>query len=175
MSDIIFAPFSNSHMRDWPIAHFATLAELLLPMLGTGEAIRVFGTASQKLRGCEVVRYLPADRVVNDCGRHSWPEAVSLLRRAKCIVSNNSGVGHLGGFFRRPTVCVFGGSHQREEWRPLGDTVVLVSRAIGCSPCQLDHGQVSPYNRACLRGIEPRTVADAVRIAMRAAAAEGEG
>ena len=117
MSDIILAPFSNSHMRDWPIPHYAALAGLLLPMLGGGEVIRVFGTASQKLRGCEVVRFLPADRVVNDCGRHDWPGALALLKRAKCIVSNNSGIGHLGGFYRRPTVCVFGGSHQREERR----------------------------------------------------------
>ena len=161
MSDIVIAPFSNSDIRDWPVTHNAVLVGLLLEGLDPAARIRVIGTANQKLRGCEIVRYHPVDRVVNDCGRFSWPEVIALLRGARCIISNNSGVGHLGGAFGVPTVCIFGGSHQRHEWRPLGASVMLVSRAIGCSPCQLDHGSLSPYDKACLREIAPETVAAA--------------
>ncbi len=166
MSDILLAPFSNSAIRDWPPGHFSALAGLLVPLLRDGEAVRVVGTANQRLRGAELVRPHPAAKVVNECGRHAWPQLVALIARARCIVSNNSGLGHLGGQLGRPTVCVFGGSHQRHEWRPLGASVVLVSRAIGCSPCQLDHGSASPYGKACLRGIAPETVAAAVERAI---------
>ena len=106
--------------------------------------------------------------MTNECGRLPWSDVVETLKGAACVVSNNSGVGHLGGFFGVPTVCVFGGSHPRTEWRPLGRSVVLVSRVIGCSPCQLDHSSGSPYAKACLREITPEVVAGTVRFAMGA-------
>ena len=161
MSAIVIAPFSNSGIRDWPSTSYRRLIGVLLERLEPDAAIRVIGTANQKLRANEVVRDFPATRVVNECGRLSWAGMIGALRAASCVVGNNSGVAHLGGFFGVPTVCVFGASHQRHEWRALGQSVILVTRAIGCSPCHLDHGQVSPYDKACLREIEPETVADA--------------
>lgn len=174
MSDIVIAPFSNSYVRDWPLDHYAALVGFLLAVVAEDEQIRIVGAANQKLRACEIVRPYPATRVINDCGRYTWPETVERLRVATCIISNNSGIGHLGGHFGVPTVCVFGGTHQRHEWRPLGASVILVSRAIGCSPCQLDHGGVSFYDKACLREIAPQVVADAAvtimeRVAIRRA------
>lgn len=166
MSDILISPFSNSYIRDWPLECFAALAGLLVDMVPADVRIRIIGTPNQRLRACEIVREQPVDRVSNDCGRHAWADVVGLLRSARCIISNNSGIGHLGGHFGVPTVCVFGGSHQRAEWRPLGASVITISRAIGCSPCHLDHGGISPYGKACLRQIEPRTVANAVIAAM---------
>ena len=166
MSEIFLAPFSNSEIRDWPLSHFAALIGLLLDQLPGSFNLRVIGAPGQKLRAHEVVRAYPASRVTNECGRLPWPEVVRQLKQAACVVSNNSGVGHLGGYFDVPTVCVFGGSHPRGEWRPLGRSVVLVSRVIGCSPCQLDHSSGSPYSKACLREISPDVVADAVRSAM---------
>ena len=95
---------------------------------------------------------------------------------ARCVIGNNSGITHVSGFRGTPTVCVFGGSHERQEWRPRGSNIVLVSRAIGCSPCQLDHGDVSLYDKACLRQIEPASVlAAALTVIERAAAARRAG
>jgi ADP-heptose:LPS heptosyltransferase len=162
MSGIVIAPFSNSGIRDWPGAHFSQLIGLLLGRLPAKQTITVIGTQSHRLRANEIVRPHPSDRVRNLCGRQSWLEMVQLLRSAEGAVVNNSGVAHLAGHFDVPTVSIFAGTHQRREWRALGDSVMLVTRAIGCSPCQLDHGQTSPYNKACLRQIAPELVADAV-------------
>lgn len=167
MSAIIVAPFSNSGIRDWPSSSYRAMIGLLLDRLEERVAFRVIGTPNQKLRANEIVRHLPVDRVVNECGRLTFAEMTAELRQATCVVGNNSGVVHLGGLFEVPTVCIFGGSHQRHEWRALGSTVVIVSRVIGCSPCQLDHGNVSPYDKACLREITPTVVADAVLSAVR--------
>lgn len=170
---IIVAPFSNSEIRDWPAGHFATLIGLLLDRLPADELIHVVGTPNQRLGANEIVRPHPATRVVNQCGRLAWPAVVERLGTATCVIGNNSGVAHLSAHLGTPTVCVFGGSHNRAEWRARGANVVIVSRAIGCSPCQLDHGFSSPYAKACLREIEPETVAAAALTVMaRGAAAE---
>lgn len=165
MTDIIVAPFSNSAIRDWPAGHYAELMRELLER-GYDGTIRIVGTRNQWIGACEIVRSAPADRVINECGRLSWPEVVAALRVAACVVANNSGISHLSGHFGTPTVCVFGGSHQRLEWRPLGRQVILMSRVIGCSPCQRDHHGISPYRKACLREIAPEAVAEAVLTAI---------
>jgi ADP-heptose:LPS heptosyltransferase len=169
MNHIIVAPFSNSVIRDWPPSHVAELIGLLLEESAIDGCIRVVGAPGQRLRACEIVRCHPADRVVNECGRMSWPDVLSALRNAACVVGNNSGIAHASGAFGTPTVCVFGGSHQRLEWRPRGQHVVVVSRAIGCSPCHLDHGHLSPFGKACLREITPAVVRDAMLAIMKRA------
>ena len=171
MSDIFGAPFSNSDIRDWPLGHYTDLVGLLLERVPAQMCVRIIGTPGQRLRACEVVRPYPADRVFNECGRRSWTEVVGALHAASCVIGNNSGVCHLGGYFGVPTVCVFSGSHQRREWRPLGPSVVLVSRVIGCSPCHFDHNDGSPYSKACLREISPQAVAGAAFAIMERVAA----
>lgn len=175
MSAVVIAPFSHSAIRDWPVGHYADLVALLLGELGDAARIRVVGTAGQRLRACEIVRRYPSDRVTNECGRTAWPDMVTALRAAKCVIGNNSGIAHIAGAFGTPTVCIFGGSHERIEWRPRGANVILLTRAIGCSPCQLDHGEASPYDKACLREIEPASVLDAAAKIMGRAAAAGAG
>lgn len=166
MSDIIVAPFSNSVIRDWQPEHVSKMISLLLDTPQVTGLIRVIGTPGQRLGACEIVRFHPSDRVFNDCGRMPWPAVVGSLRDAACVIGNNSGIAHLAGALGTPTVCVFGGSHQRLEWRPRGQNVVVVSRVIGCSPCHLDHGHSSPYSKACLRDIQPAEVRDAVVMIM---------
>ena len=167
MSRIILAPFSNSDIRDWPAAHYAGLIEELVVRHRVEAPIWVVGTVNQKGRANDIVRRFDATRVVNACGWLSWPELLSELRQAACVVGNNSGVAHLAGYYGAPTVCVFGGSHQRLEWGPRGDRLILMSRAIACSPCGLDHGASCPYDKACLTQIGPREVAEVVADLLR--------
>jgi len=170
MSDIIIAPFSNSAIRDWPAGHFAELITLLREQRAPTQRIRVIGTVNQRLGANEIVRTHPADVVFNECGRLSWGSVLLVIRNAACVIGNNSGIAHIAGYLGAPTVCIFGGSHSRTEWRPRGRNVVVLSRAIGCSPCQLDHGRISSYGKACLREIAPHEVRNAaVRVMARAA------
>ena len=173
MSDVVIAPFSNSAVRDWPVEHYTRLVGLLLDRVGGEARVRIVGSTGQRLRACDIVRPYPSGRVSNECGRLAWPALLGMLGSAGCVVGNNSGITHVSGAYGTPTVCVFGGSHERREWRPRGGNVVLLTRAIGCSPCQLDHGDTSPYNKACLRQIEPASVLDAVVTVISRATATG--
>lgn len=179
MNDVLIAPFTNSTIRDWPVEHYTSLVGLLLGELDSDACIRLIGTAGQRLRACDIVRPYDSGRVRNECGRTAWPTLLAALGSARCVIGNNSGITHISGAYGTPTVCVFGGSHERREWRPRGKNIVVLTRAIGCSPCQLDHGDTSPYNKACLREIEPASVSTAaLRIMSRAATsarAEEEG
>lgn len=163
MSHIVIAPFSNSDIRDWPAAHFGALIARFVAR--RRETVHVVGAPGQAMRAREIVRPFDSSRVVNDCGRLRWEDTVALVRSAACVIGNNSGIAHLAAFEGVPTLCIFGGAHQRLEWRPLGDRVVTLSRAIACSPCQLHHAAHCPYGLACLEQISPDTAFDtAVRL-----------
>ncbi len=167
MSDIFVAPFANNDVKDWPGEHYAEMLRLLCRDWDGDGLFRVIGVESQAIRACDIVRRLDATRVVNDCGRLPWAQVVAGLKRARCVIGNDSGIPHLAAYLGAPTVCVFGGSHQRLEWRAMGHTVVTVSRAVGCSPCHLDHGGACVYDKACLRQIEPAVVAEQVLALLR--------
>ena len=162
MPDIVLAPFSNSDIRDWPIPSWIGLVAELIHRRPSGPTIRIIGTPAQRVPAREIVRPFGAERVVNECGRLPWPTVLNLIRNADCVVGNNSGIAHIAGNLGAPTVCVFGGSHQRLEWRPLGSNVRTISRVIACSPCHLDHGATCPFDKACLRDIDASLVANEV-------------
>lgn len=159
--EVLIAPFANSAIRDWPVGHFREMIALLLDRTGDRFRFSLVGTQSQRLPAAEIARGFPLAQVANLCGRLAWPEVVARLRSCEALIGNNSGLSHLAAHHGVATLCIFGGSHNRMEWRPRGPNVWVVSRAIGCSPCQLDHRAASPYNKACLRQISAATVADA--------------
>ena len=160
MSQIVLAPFSNSDIRDWPAEHYATLVGELCRR--QPDKVLIIGTSNQRHRANDIVRNFDPKRVYNECGRLTWAALLRELRSAACVVGNNSGIAHLASRYSVPTICIFGGSHQRLEWRPMGSNVVLLTRTIACSPCHLDHGSSCRYDKACLQQIEPADVAKAV-------------
>lgn len=160
MGDILIAPFSNSDIRDWPPESFQRLIWCLLGAPSHDGFIRVIGAKSQGFRAREIIRPFSAELVRNDCGR-PWSEVLERLRQAECVIGNNSGIAHLAARMGTPTVCIFGGAHQRTEWRPLGFNVVVLSRAIACAPCHLHRAADCPYGKACLEQIAPEVVSEA--------------
>lgn len=156
MGHIVVAPFSNSDIRDWPAVHFRVLIARLVA--GWDGLIHLVGAPGQAVRAREVVRSFDSSRVINQCGRASWGDTVALIRGAACVIGNNSGIAHLAAFEGVPTLCVFGGAHQRLEWRPIGGNAVTLSRAIACSPCHLHHAADCPFGLACLEQIAPDQV-----------------
>ena len=160
MSHIVIAPFSNSDIRDWPAGHYGALIGLLLA--AWDGAIHIVGAPNQSIRAREIVRLFDPTRVINHVGRAPWQDTMHLIRSASCVIGNNSGVAHVAAFEDVPTICLFSGAHQRWEWRPIGERVVTVSRAIACAPCYLHHAAHCPNGLACLDQIAPQTVLETI-------------
>jgi ADP-heptose:LPS heptosyltransferase len=169
MSEIVIAPLSHNPVRDWPAAHYRALIGLLLDQAADDNSVMLVGTRNQRLVLNEIARPFAATRVANACGL-DWNMVVARIRTAACVIGNNSGVTHLAGLFGVPAICIFGGSHQRTEWGPLSPSTTVLSRVIGCSPCQLHEISHCPYDIACLREITPEQVAAEVMTALDPAA-----
>lgn len=152
---LVFCPFSNDLLRDWPLHYYRALAERCLSELEL--VIAVLGAPAQRQLGNMLVRGLPADQIRNDCGRLPWHEVEQTLIGAAAVVGNNSGLAHLAGQRGAPTLVVFSGTVPYVEWMPRGPKVALVTKKTVCSPCD---SVFCPYNKRCLREIPPDTVFD---------------
>ncbi|MCC7485412.1 MAG: lipopolysaccharide heptosyltransferase II [Burkholderiales bacterium] len=116
--------------KRWPAGHFAALARAL----GTaGRAVWLLGSRADAPVGAEIARFAPG--ACRDlCGRTTLAEAIDVLASAELVVSNDSGLMHLGAALARPLVAIYGSSSPRYT-PPLSARARIVTLALPCSPC----------------------------------------
>jgi lipopolysaccharide heptosyltransferase I len=153
---VILNPGGSWETKRWSPEKFARLAVEIerawkLPSLviwGPGEE----GLAREIERGAEgKVRLAPAT---------SLRELVPYLRRARLVVSGDSGPLHLASACGVPAVGIFGPTDPARNG-PFGAGDEVVWKQVSCSPCY--KRRCPGYGTVCLRSIEVEDVLAAVR------------
>ena len=132
---VVLHPGASCPSKRWPVERFAALGDQLaqrhqatvLVMTGPGEIPQ--GEAVLRKMGQKAVPVL---------GVFSLGETACLLRKSRCLVSNDSGPVHLAGAMRTPVVSIFGrwgGGLSPRRWGPTGPNSAVLHRDIGCRPC----------------------------------------
>ena len=90
-------------------------------------------------------------------------ELVSLINRCDCFVTNDSGPMHIASALGVPVVAIFGPTHPKLGFSPIGSANAVLTANVECSPCSL-HGErrCKKKSRYCMDLIEPEMVAEAV-------------
>ena len=154
---IVIAPFSNSQVRDWPIDRYTALVGLLLKQFDG--MILLVGTRGQAGLLEDICRTHGDDRrLVNLGGRTDWAGLAAVLRKADLVIANNSGVAHLAGACGRPTLAIYSGSHEPQQWGPRGEAVRTISAVVPCSPCGYERLELCPHDHRCMTLIEPGAI-----------------
>lgn len=113
-SYVCIHPGARAEARRWPIDHFATVADALarsgLRIVLTGSRDEVALTA--KLRDA---MHAPA---LDLAGRTDLGPLAALLRDARLLICNDTGVSHLADALRVPSVVVLHRLSDREAWPP---------------------------------------------------------
>jgi heptosyltransferase-2 len=94
---------------------------------------------------------------------------MGLIKRCDCLVTNDSGPMHVASALQVPVVVIFGPTHPRLGFAPVGSENVVLCADVECSPCSL-HGEkkCSKKSRLCMDLIEPETVVGAVERLIKA-------
>ena len=153
----------------WPAAHYAELARTLhadsgqpVVLLGSGkEAALAEGIARDAGVGCVVL-----------AGKTSLDEAMALIAGGRGLVSNDSGLMHVGAAFGLPQVAMFG-STSPEHTPPLNPRAEVIwlkdELKLDCAPC---FERVCPLGHTrCLADVAPERVRQALQDRVHAAAA----
>ncbi len=116
--------------KQWPARHYATLAER---KIAEGWQVWIFGSQKDQAMGTEISRLLN-DQAINLCGQTQLAQAIDLMSLSQAVISNDSGLMHLGAALGVPVVGVYGSSDPNFT-PPLGKKSAMVSLNLDCSPC----------------------------------------
>ena len=142
--------------RRWPLHRFLALGERLnsrwrrpaFILTGTAlerELIREF---RQKFRGTSI----------DASNLGSIEKTALVLKRCRLLVSNDTGVMHIGAAIGTPTVGLFG-PNSAVHWAPLGKRATYVRETkLRCSPCVNNYLDVTPA--ACTNSIIGQCMSD---------------
>ncbi len=157
---IVLAPGGAANVKEemesrrWPAENFSKLAGLLI---GSGRRVVLLGSGHDAVIAAGIKEEHPG--VVDLSNRTTLAEAAALLKRARLVVSNDSGLMHLAAAVGAPVVAIFGPTHPGEK-KPLNEGSVAVWKGEGmaCSPCYHDGEFPKCEHLNCLRKITPQEI-----------------
>ena len=156
---VVVAPISNTQVRDWGLANFGRLVQLLLRRAAC--VVALVGAPTQRDQLSRIVAANGADRrLANLAGRTDWLQTSEIVQAADLVICNNSGVAHLAAAYGTPTLAIYSGSHQPQEWGPRGAQVRAVTAPVACSPCGYERLDQCPHEHLCMRLISPEAIAE---------------
>jgi heptosyltransferase-2 len=148
--------------KRWPADHFAALAQQLITREPDAHVILLGSNGDHAL--AESIRTqakndLHIHKIHNWCGKTSLDEAIALIGMSKMLVSNDSGLMHIGAALKVPQVAIFGSSDPNHT-PPLSNMAKVLWLNLPCSPC---HKRECPLGHLkCLKDIPPENVLDAI-------------
>lgn len=140
--------------KRWPVERWRMLIDELLNTL-QGTVVLIGGPEEQPL-AANVMHTRHNANIADWTGRLDLLELAVLLERSDLFIGADSGPAHLAAAMETPTVVLFSGTNNAQQWRPAGDHVRAVSRQVACSPCHRTACVWSDH--PCMTGISPRQV-----------------
>jgi len=141
--------------KRWPASHFAELAQSILRAKPTA-AIVLLGSPSDRMIGDAIISATaPESRIFNWCGETSLDQAIAIIGMCSKMVSNDSGLMHIGAALQVPQVAIFGSSDPMHT-PPNSEKASIISLHLPCSPCHQRECPLGHLN--CLNQISPERV-----------------
>jgi heptosyltransferase-2 len=139
----------------WPVERFVSLGKSLVERFKDCH-ILVFGT-NKEASVAECICDPLGEKGHSLAGRTSLTEAMGLISRLDLLVTNDSGLMHVGAALGVPLVAIFG-STDPVTTGPWSTNSVIVRHELPCSPCLK---RSCPTDFRCLLGIEVEEVLQA--------------
>ena len=99
----ILAPGAGWAGRKWPVENFITVARSV-----AGLQCVVTGTASERAEGNAITSAVGG---LNLCGEIELIDLIALVKGARFVLANESGLSHVAGYCDTPSVSILGGGH----------------------------------------------------------------
>jgi ADP-heptose:LPS heptosyltransferase len=158
----------------WPIENYAAVINHLLQNY---KDIRIcLLGANSELHNVNNLAALIAsdnkDRIINLAGKTSLAELAFVLRASNLLITNDSGVMHLGLAVKVPVISIFGFSDP-ESFNSSPYNIVLFKN-IECSPCikngfnpVTNYPRYCPDPSRCMKQIKPEEVLEKAQIVLK--------
>ena len=155
--NLILHPKSNGNGREWPVDHFAALAELL-----AAEPTILLWITGSEAEGAWLATHAPAllqqPNVRNLCGSLSLAQLSARIGAADGLIASGTGPVHIAAAMGQRTLGLYPPLKPIHpgRWAPIGLRAQTLSRPGSCNGC------ANPADCACMRNITPHEVAQIV-------------
>ncbi len=152
---ITIAPFAGHYTKEW------VYYKELIDILGKKYNIIVIGEQMDSHRA----EGFNQKNLFNLCGKLDLIQITQIISKSKLLITNDSGIMHLGCGTGRPVISIFGSTVREFGFMPLRkNTVIIENDLIKCRPCHY-HGRVlcPEEHFKCMREITIDRVLDDVR------------
>lgn len=141
--------------KQWPEEYYADIANA---KLNEGWHVWIFGSPKDNA-GAERIKQATQQRAINLAGKTTLEEAIDLLALATVIVSNDSGLMHIGAALQKPLVAVYGPT-SASFTPPLHKKAKILTLQLECQPC---FQRTCPLqHHRCMRELNPAMVLNAM-------------
>lgn len=143
----------NWELKRWPPEYFSRWIDLF--RRAKKWKIVLCGTASEEMLARSIAEKFTDGGVVSVCGKTSLGELAALMKRARIVLSNDSGPIHVAAAQRAPILGLFGPTSPRETGPVSEGPVRILWKDVGCRvPCYFR----SCNKRACMEFLTPEEV-----------------
>ena len=131
----------------------------------------------------EEIAATDAIKIYNACGKFSLDESADLVRRAKLVVSNDTGLMHIAAAFKRPVISLWGNTvpefgmypyygenYNRVTVQNRGSLPydILEIKNLSCRPCsKIGYKKCPKGHFKCMELIDPLEVLSAINRRIR--------
>jgi heptosyltransferase II len=140
--------------KRWLPERFAQAADRMVEQFG-GRVV-IVGAAGEEALGQAIAEKMLSKPVVLS-GRTSIRELMSIIKRCRLFITNDTGPMHIAAAFGVPVVAIFGSTDFRTT-SPFGETHQIVRQPVECSPCLL---RECPIDHRCMTGVTVEHVYEA--------------
>lgn len=98
----------------------------------------ILGGPGDRERGESLVVSLPGKDILNSCGLYSIHQSASLVRQARVLLTNDTGLMHIGAAFQKKIISVWGNTVPRFGMFPYKadpTSVQFEVSSLSCRPC----------------------------------------
>ena len=142
----------------WPTKHWEDekFAQVADGLLGRGWKVVFSGGPGDRER-IEQIRASMRHQAYSAAGKTSLKTLAALFRRARVVITIDTGPMHIAAAVGTPVVALFGPT---APWRtgPVGDNHIIVREKLSCSPCY----RKTCESVRCMRNISTERVLEAV-------------
>ncbi len=156
---VALAPGAAHFTKRWPVRRWISLVETLA---GRGFDLVIVG-GSDETALCQTVAAAGDAGTTSAAGIFGLQETGALLRRARGVVSGDTGVMHMATAVGTPVVALFGPTVRAFGFFPYGSPAIVLERDLDCRPCSSKGSPRCPLgHHRCLEDIPPHEVVRAL-------------
>ncbi len=157
---IAIAPGAAHFTKRWPPHHWIALVRRLVE---AGNDVVALG-GPDDLGVAQAVAAAGGERAVSAAGAFDLPGSAALLKRARALVSGDTGLMHLATAVETPVVALFGPTVEQFGFFPYHAKATVLQRELSCRPCSSHGGPACPLkHHRCLQDLQPVDVLEALR------------